>query len=79
MYMAYNFVTTVIVEIFTHTQQLTGDKIYRLFADLKENHGGHTFEDYDDVRTSAKMGEKCLLQGRYMPEVWMITCAKAEK
>jgi hypothetical protein len=46
-----------------HTQPLTGAEIYRQFADLQQNHDGHTFEDNGEVRTSVKMGEKSLFQG----------------
>jgi len=46
-----------------HTQPWTGAKIYRLFAELTQNHGGHTFKDNSQVWTSVNKEQKRLFQG----------------
>ena len=46
-----------------HTQTWTGAEIYRLFAELTQNHGGHTFEDNSEVWASVNREQKSFFQG----------------
>ena len=46
-----------------HTQPWTGAKIYRLFAELTQNHEDHKFKDNNEVWTSLKRDQKSMFQG----------------
>ena len=46
-----------------HTQTWTGAEIYRLFAELTQNHGGHNFKDNSEVCASVNREQKSLFQG----------------
>ena len=47
-----------------HTQPWTGAEIYRLFAELTQNHVAHKFKDNNEVWTSIKRDQKIVFQGR---------------
>ena len=46
-----------------HKQPWTGAEIYRLFAELTQNYGGHTFKDNNEVWASVNREQKSLFQG----------------
>jgi hypothetical protein len=62
-----------------HTALNLGYKIYHLFAELIQNHGGYTFKDNSEVWTSVNREQKNLFQGTINASVLEVTSVKAEE